>query len=57
MAEIARAVKAKNPKALRCFSGSPNVLEFDPALPNGGSYQNPDDTNGCYPMIELEYRP
>ncbi|MEZ4595399.1 MAG: hypothetical protein R3C32_00430 [Chloroflexota bacterium] len=50
-------VRAKNPKALRCFSGSPNVLEFDPALSDGGSYRNPDDTNGCFPTIELEYRP
>ncbi len=50
-------VKAKNPKAMRCFSGSPSFLEFDPVLPNGGSYRNPDDTNGCHPMIESEHRP
>jgi hypothetical protein len=50
-------VRAKTPKALRCNSGSPNVLEFVPPLPNGGSYQDPDDDNGCDPLIELQYRP
>jgi hypothetical protein len=50
-------VRAKTPRALRCNSGSPNVLEFDPPLVNGGSYRDPDDTNGCDPLIELEYRP
>jgi len=50
-------VRAKTPRALRCNSGSPNVLEFDPPLANGGSYRDPDDTNGCDPLIELEYRP
>lgn len=50
-------VRAKTPRALRCNSGSPNVLEFVPPLANGGSYRNPADTNGCDPLIELEYRP
>lgn len=50
-------VRAKTPRALRCNSGSPNVLEFTPVLSNGGSYRNPTDTNGCDPLIELEYRP
>ena len=49
-------VKAKTAKALRCNSGSPNVLEFVPPLANGSSYTNPDDTNGCDPLIELQYR-
>lgn len=49
-------VRAKSPKALRCNSGSPNVLEFVPPLVAGGSYQNPDDDNGCDPLIELQYR-
>jgi hypothetical protein len=49
-------VRTKLPKALRCNSGSPNVLEFVPPLPNGGSYRNPTDTNGCDPLIELQYR-
>ena len=49
-------VRAKTPRALRCNSGSPNVLEYTPPLSNGGSYSNPDDTNGCDPLIELEYR-
>ncbi len=49
-------VRAKTPRALRCNSGSPNVLEFDPPLVSGGSYRDPDHTNGCDPLIELEYR-
>jgi hypothetical protein len=49
-------VKTKSPLALRCNSGSPNVLEFDPPLANGGSYTDADDTNGCDPLIELQYR-
>ena len=48
-------VKSKRPMALRCNSGSPNVLEFVPPLAAGGSYQDPDDYNGCDPMIELQY--
>ncbi len=49
-------VRAKKPLALRCNSGSPNILEFVPPLVNGGSYSDPDDTNGCDPLIELQYR-
>jgi hypothetical protein len=49
-------VRAKTPRALRCNSGSPNVLEFTPVLANGGSYRNPTDVNGCDPLIELQYR-
>jgi len=49
-------IKAKYPKALRCNSGSPNVLEFVPPLANGSSYTDPNDTNGCDPLIELQYQ-
>jgi len=49
-------VRAKMALALRCNSGSTHVLEFVPPLANGSSYTNPDDTNGCDPLIELQYR-
>jgi hypothetical protein len=32
------------------------VLEFTPVLVNGGNYRNAGDTNGCDPLIELQYR-
>jgi hypothetical protein len=48
-------VRGKKPRAWRCNSGSPNVLEFVPPLLAGGSYTDPDDTNGCDPLIELQY--
>ena len=50
-------VKTKTPQALRCNSGSPNVLEFVPPLVPGGGFHDPLDTNGCDPLIELQYRP
>ena len=49
-------VRGTAAEALRCNSGSPNVLQFVPPLVNGSSYTNPDDTNGCDPLIELQYR-
>jgi hypothetical protein len=41
---------------MRCNSGSPNILEFQPPLVVGNSFQQPDDTDGCDVLWKAVYR-
>jgi hypothetical protein len=46
------AVRASKVGFLRCSSGGPNILVFDPYLPSGGGYQHADADDGCWLLLE-----
>jgi hypothetical protein len=46
------AVRAKKVGFLRCSSGGPNILLFDPRLVVGGGYQTADADDGCWLLLE-----
>ena len=46
------AFKTKLAQTVRCSSGGPNTLLFEPPLALGGGFKNATDTDGCWPLIE-----
>jgi hypothetical protein len=46
------ALKSKETSILRCSSGGPNQLLFQPALPLGGPFATATDTDGCWLLME-----
>ncbi len=49
------AFRSTTTSVLRCNSGGNHQLLFQPVLAVGGSYQQADDTDGCYMLIEAQY--
>ncbi len=49
------AIKARKTSMVRCSSGGPNQLLFQPALPVGGPFEPADDTDGCWLLLEAIY--
>jgi hypothetical protein len=41
---------------LRCSSGGPNQLLFQPALPLSGPFETATDTDGCWLLLEATIR-
>ena len=50
------AIKAKRPSLLRCSSGGPNVLQFQPPLALGGPFENATSDDGCWLLLEAVIR-
>jgi hypothetical protein len=50
------AFRAGQAGFLRCNSGSPNILFYQPPLPIGGSFQQPDDDDGCFVLMKAVYK-
>jgi hypothetical protein len=48
----------RSPEAgfLRCSSGGPRILFYQPPLTVGGSFQQPDDTDGCFVLLQAVYK-
>ena len=46
------AVRAKTLSMLRCNSGGPEILQFQPRLPVGGSFRRTDATSGCNMLLQ-----
>jgi hypothetical protein len=49
------AIKASKASFLRCDSGGSRILQSEPPLQVGGSYQDADDTDGCFMLLEAVY--
>jgi hypothetical protein len=49
------AVKAPTTSTLRCDSGGAKIFQYQPAPLVGGPFESPDDTDGCWLMIEAQY--
>jgi hypothetical protein len=45
------AVRAKKLSILRCTSGGPEILLFQPRLRVGGPFRKTDDTSGCVMLL------
>jgi hypothetical protein len=50
------AFRAAKASFLRCDSGGPKTLQFDPPIPVGGSFQQTDFTDGCWILMEAVYK-
>jgi hypothetical protein len=50
------AIKAKRTSMLRCSSGGPNQLLFQPALSVGGPFQPATHTDGCWLLLQAVYQ-
>jgi hypothetical protein len=50
------AIKAKKTGTLRCGSGGPNTLQFSPPLVAGGRARKASDDEGCFLLMEWQYR-
>jgi hypothetical protein len=46
------AIKSRSTSMLRCSSGGPNQLLFQPPLALGSPFQSADDTDGCWLLLE-----
>ena len=46
------ATESKRSSMLRCSSGGPNQLLFQPALPLSGPFETATDTDGCWLLLE-----
>jgi hypothetical protein len=46
------ATESKTSSMLRCSSGGPNQLLFQPALPLSGPFETATDTDGCWLLLE-----
>jgi hypothetical protein len=46
------AEKASSTSTLRCDSGGSRSLQFDPPLALGAAGRSPDDTDGCFMLIQ-----
>jgi hypothetical protein len=51
------AIKAKKTSTLRCSSGGPNTLLFDPPLVVGTGFHDNFDEDGCWMLIEAVVQP
>jgi len=51
------AIRAKRTGALRCSSGGSNTLLFDPPLTPGGAFTDATETDGCWMLVEFQYKP
>lgn len=49
------AIKARKTSMLRCSSGGPNQLLFQPALPVGGPFEPATHTDGCWLLLQAVY--
>ena len=49
-------IKARKTSMLRCSSGGPNQLLFQPPLAVGGPFETADATDGCWLLMEAVYR-
>ena len=49
-------IKARKTSMLRCSSGGPNQLLFQPPLSVGGPFETADATDGCWLLMEAVYR-
>jgi hypothetical protein len=47
------AIKARKTSAVRCTSGGPEILQFQPTLPVGGPLKTASSTSGCNLLIQL----
>ena len=50
------AFKSSSTSVLRCDSGGNRQLIFQPKLDVGDPYQQADDTDGCFMLIEAQYQ-
>ena len=50
------AAKGNALSILRCDNGSPNVLQFEPPLVVGDSFRTADANDGCFLLIEAQYK-
>lgn len=50
------AIKTRRTSMLRCSSGGPNQLLFQPPLAVGGPFETADATDGCWLLMEAVYR-
>ena len=50
------AFRSTTTSVLRCNSGGNHQLLFQPILEVGQGYQQADDTDGCYMLIEAQYK-
>lgn len=50
------ATESKRSSMLRCSSGGPNQLLFQPALPLSGPFETATDTDGCWLLLEATIR-
>jgi hypothetical protein len=51
------AIRAQQTGALRCGSGGDHTLQFDPPLAAGGAAMAPTDDEGCFLLVEWQYKP
>ena len=49
------AFRASEAGLLRCDSGGAKILMYQPPLPVGGSFQQPDATDGCSVLLRAIY--
>jgi hypothetical protein len=49
------AVESRRTSFLRCSSGGPNQLLFQPALLLGDPFQTADGDDGCWLLLEAVY--
>jgi hypothetical protein len=42
---------------LRCGSGGDHTLQFDPPLAVGGAAKAATDDEGCFLLVEWQYKP
>jgi hypothetical protein len=50
------AIKSTETSMLRCSSGGPNQLLFQPPLALGSPFRTADDTDGCWLLLEAVMR-
>lgn len=50
------ATESKTSSMLRCSSGGPNQLLFQPALPLSGPFETATETDGCWLLLEATIR-
>ena len=50
------ATESKTSSMLRCSSGGPNQLLFQPALPLSGPFETATDTDGCWLLLEAKIK-
>lgn len=50
------ATKSKRSSMLRCSSGGPNQLLFQPALGLSGPFEDADATDGCWLLLEAKIK-
>jgi hypothetical protein len=51
------AIRTNRTGALRCSSGGDNTLLFDPPLAPGNSQQAATEDDGCWMLVEFQYKP